>query len=69
MLTCVQIQFKGPLGEIGRLLSNMISNVKLKFEISNVKADWKNTFLFLKKVFVVSFPLIKNTWENISRDI
>ena len=39
MLTCVQIQFKGQSGEIGRLLSNMISNVKLKFEISNVKAD------------------------------
>ena len=36
---CVQIQFKDPSTEIGRLLRNMISNVKLKLVISNVKAD------------------------------
>ena len=30
---------KGPSREIGSLLSNMISNVKLKLEISNIKAD------------------------------
>ena len=39
MLTCVQTQFKGSSREIGRLLSNMASNVKLKLEIINVKAD------------------------------
>ena len=44
MLTYVQIQFKGPSTEIGKLLSSMITNVKLKLEISNVKADRKNTF-------------------------
>ena len=33
------MQFKGPSREIGRLLSNMINNVNLKLEISNVKAD------------------------------
>ena len=43
MLTCVQIQFKGASREIGLLreidlLSNMISNVTLKLEISYVKA-------------------------------
>ena len=30
VLTCVQIQFKGPLREVGRLLSNRLSNMKLK---------------------------------------
>ena len=39
MLTFVKTQFKGLLKKIGRLLSNMISNVKLKLEISKVKAD------------------------------
>ena len=39
ILTCVQIQFKGPSREIDRLLKNMIRNVKLKLEIRNVKAD------------------------------
>ena len=34
MLTYVQILFKGPSGEIGRLLSNKLSKVKLKPEIS-----------------------------------
>ena len=42
MLTCVQI----PSREIGRLSNKMISNVKLKVEISNVKADLKNTLFF-----------------------
>ena len=48
MLTCVQIEFKGPSTEIGSLLSNMISNATLKLKTSNVKANSKNTF-FLKK--------------------
>ena len=39
MPTCMQIHFKSPSREKGRLLSNMISNVKLKLEKSNVKAD------------------------------
>ena len=33
------MQPKGPSREIGRLLSNMISNAKLTLEINNVKAD------------------------------
>ena len=41
MLTCLQIQFKGPLREVGRLLSNRLSNMELKLEISNVKARLK----------------------------
>ena len=49
MLTCVQIHFKGPSREIGRLLSNMISNVKLKPEISNVNAGLKKYIFFKKK--------------------
>ena len=57
----MQIQFKGPSREIGRLLNNIISNVKLKLEISNVNADGKKHIVFLKKVFVVSFGLIQNT--------
>ena len=57
MLTCVQIHFKGPAREIGRLLSNMISNVKLKLEISKVKAGLKKYTIFFKKVFIVSFRL------------
>ena len=47
MLTCVQIHFKGASREIGGLLSN---NVKLKIEISNVKAELKK-YVFLKKCF------------------
>ena len=39
MLTCVQIQIKGPSRDINRLLTNIISNVNLKLEVSNVKAD------------------------------
>ena len=46
MLTCVQIHFKGPPREIDRILSNLISNLKLKREISNVKAGLKNTGFF-----------------------
>ena len=46
MLTCAQKQFKGPSREIGGLLSNMISNVKFKLEISNANADRKNTLFF-----------------------
>ena len=46
MLTCVQIQFKGPSREIGILLTNMISNVKLKLEINDVKTDRKNRLFF-----------------------
>ena len=57
MLTYVQIQFKGPSREIGKLLSNMITNVKLKLEISNVKADRKNTFVFFKKGLCCFFPV------------
>ena len=30
MLTCVQIQFKGPSGAIGRLLNNRLNNMELK---------------------------------------
>ena len=59
MLTCVQI----PSREIGRLSNKMISNVKLKVEISNVKADLKNT-LFFFLMFVVSFRLIQNTCKT-----
>ena len=61
MLTCVQIEFKGPSTEIGSLLSNMISNATLKLKTSNVKANSKNTFFLKKKVFVVSFRSIQNT--------
>ena len=53
MLTCLQIQFKGPLREVGRLLSNRLSNMKLKLEISNVKAGLKK-HIFLKKIIVFS---------------
>ena len=53
VLMCVQIQFKGPLREVGRLLSNRLSNMKLKLEISNVKAGLKKR-IFLKKIIVFS---------------
>ena len=53
MLTCLQIQFKGPLREVGRLLSNRLSNMELKLEISNVKAGLKKR-VFFKKIVVFS---------------
>ena len=56
MLTCVQIHFKDPSREIGRLLSNMISNVELKLEISNVNAGLKK-YIFLKKSVYRFFPV------------
>ena len=34
MLTCVQIQFKCPLREIGKLLSNRLNTMTFKLEIS-----------------------------------
>ena len=43
-----------------RLLNNRLNSMKLKLEISNVKAGLKNAF-FQKKVFIVSFQLIQNT--------
>ena len=46
MLTWVQIHFKDPSREIGRLLSNMLRNVELKLEISNVKAGLKKYGFF-----------------------
>ena len=51
MLTCVQIQFKGPSRKISRLLSNRLSNVRLEFELSNLKAELKDVVLSLKKCF------------------
>ena len=39
MLNFMQIQFKGPSRKIGRLLRDMISNLKLKLEINNGKND------------------------------
>ena len=54
MLTCVQIHFKGPSREIGRLLSNMISNVKLKLEISK---GWTEKYVFFKKSVYCFFPV------------
>ena len=33
------MQFKDPSREIGRLLNNIISNIKLKLETRNVKDD------------------------------
>ena len=46
----MQIHFKGPSSEIGRLLSNMISNVNLKLEISNVNAGLKKYIKKKKRV-------------------
>ena len=57
MLTCVQIQFKGPSRAIGKLSGNMITNVKLKLEISNAKAGQKNTLFFLSKGLCCFFPV------------
>ena len=51
MLTCVQIQFKGPSRKISRLLSTRLSNVRLEFELSNLKAELKDVVLSLKKCF------------------
>ena len=34
MLTCVKMQLQSPSGEKGRLLSNCLSNMRLKLEIS-----------------------------------
>ena len=36
MLTCVKIQSQDPSREIGRLLSNCLSKMRLKLEISKV---------------------------------
>ena len=33
MLTCIQLQFKGPSRDLGRLLYDRLSNVRLKHEI------------------------------------
>ena len=49
MLTCAKMHFKGSSKEIGRLSSNMISNVKLEVEINNLTADF-----FFKGVFCFS---------------
>ena len=49
MVACVQIQLNGPSRELGRLLSNMVSNMKLKPEINNVKGDT----LFCFKCFLL----------------
>ena len=43
MPACVQIQFKSPSRQIGKLLSNCLSNMKL------VKASLKNALFFFKK--------------------
>ena len=43
------MHFKGSSKEIGRLSSNMISNVKLEVEINNLTADF-----FFKGVFCFS---------------
>ena len=57
------MQFKGPSREISRLLRNIISNVKLKLEINNVKTDLKIRCFFLKSVYCF-FRLIKNTCKT-----
>ena len=54
IVPCAQMQFKGPSIEIGRLLSNRLSNVSHKLETSNVKAGLKKCF-FLKKKSVYCF--------------
>ena len=51
-LTCVQIQFKGPLGAIGRLLNSRLSNMKLKLEI---KDGLKKCVVFLRKCLLFLF--------------
>ena len=33
MLTCIQLQFKGSSRDLGRLLNDRLSNVRLKLEI------------------------------------
>ena len=47
MQTCVKIQFQGPSREKGRLLSNYLSHMSLKIEISNEKARLKKVLCFL----------------------
>ena len=57
MLTCVKMQLQSPSGEKGRLLSNCLSNMRLKLEISNVKARLKKfRCCFLKRVYCF-FPV------------
>ena len=51
MVPCAQIQFKGPSREIGRLLSNRLSNVSHKLETSTVKAGLKKYFVFFKSLY------------------
>ena len=48
MLTFVQIQFKNPSRQMGRLLSNCLSNMRL------VKASLKNALFFQKKFIFLS---------------
>ena len=65
MLTCVQTQFKVPSREIGRLLSNRLSTMRFKLEISNVKSGLKKC-VFVKKCCCF-FPI--NTEYMISRPL
>ena len=44
IVLCAQVHFKGSSREIGRLLSNRLSNVCHKLETSNVKAGLKKYF-------------------------
>ena len=60
IVACAQLMFKGPSREIGRLLSNKLSNVSHKFETTNVKTGLKK-MTFLKKVFIPSLRLTQNT--------
>ena len=41
MLSCVQIQFKGPSREITILLRNRLTNMRLKLELRNVGTGLK----------------------------
>ena len=71
MLTCVKIQFQGPSREKERLLSNCLSNMSLKIEISNEKARLKKVlcFLFFLKylLFLCFFPV--NTEDVIKHQL
>ena len=53
MLTYVQMQFKSPSRQIGKLLRNCLSNMKLR------KASLKNALFFIKSAFCF-FPVIKH---------
>ena len=53
MLTYVQMQFKSPSRQIGKLLRNCLSNMKLG------KASLKNALFFIKSAFCF-FPVIKH---------